>query len=78
MYKCYYLLVWCEDAGCWWQADECEERSLGRAFAMLKGRNPRQCRAGQPWAVVVQDELEEALYRKPSGLSVEIEELAAA
>jgi hypothetical protein len=51
---------------------------LGRAIAMLKGRNPRQCRAGQPWAVVVQDELEEALYRKPSGLSVEIEELAAA
>ena len=29
MYKCCYLLVWCEDAGCWWQADECEERSLG-------------------------------------------------
>ncbi len=78
MYKCYYLLVWCEDAGCWWQADECEERSLGRAFAMLKGRNPRQCRAGQPWAVVVQDELEDALHRTLLVLPREIEELAAA
>ena len=58
-------------------ADECEQRSLGRAYAMLKGRNPRQCRGGQRWAVVVQDELEEALYRKPSGPSVEIEKLAA-
>jgi len=45
---------------------------------MLKGRNPRQCRAGRPWAVVVQKELEEALHRRPSGLFVEIESLAAA
>ncbi len=78
MYNCYYLLVWCEDAGCWWQADECEERSLNRAIAMLKGRNPRQCRAGRPWAVVAQYELEEALHRKPMGLTVELEEIAAA
>ena len=41
MYGCYYLLVWCEDSACWWQADECEERSLGRAIALLRGRNPR-------------------------------------
>jgi hypothetical protein len=78
MYKCSYLLVWCEEAGCWWQADECEERSLGRAIATLKGRNPRQCRAGRSWAVVAQYELEEALNRKPMGRTVELEELAAA
>jgi len=23
----YYLLVWMEDSGCWWTADECEEQS---------------------------------------------------
>jgi len=78
MRGCYYLLVWCEDSGCWWQADECEERSLGRAVALLRGRNPRQCSPGRPWAVVVQGELEEALERKPTGLSVELEELVAA
>ena len=36
MYKCYYLLVWCEDAGCWWQADECEERSLAAPMSCLR------------------------------------------
>ena len=48
----YYLLVWMEDSGCWWTADECEERSRRGAVAMLRGRNPRQCRRGRPWAVV--------------------------
>ena len=51
---------------------------VGPAIAMLNGRNPRQCRVGRPWAVVVQNELEEALHRKPAGLFVEIESLAAA
>jgi len=78
VHKCYYLLVWCEDAGCWWQADECEERSLTRAIAMLKGRNPRQCRAGRSWAVAAQYGLEESLHRKPMGRTVDLEELAAA
>jgi hypothetical protein len=32
---------------------------------MLRGRNPRQCRPGRPWAIVGQDELGEALQRKP-------------
>ena len=32
---------------------------------MLRGRNPRQCRPGRPWAVVTHDELEEALSRTP-------------
>jgi hypothetical protein len=61
----YYLLVWMEDSGCWWTADECEERSWRGAVAMLRGRNPRQCRPGRPWAVVDLDELGEALKRKP-------------
>jgi hypothetical protein len=79
MYQCYYLLVWCEDSGCWWQADECEERSLSRASAMLRGRNPRQCKAGRPWAVVPYDELEEALTRKPTVEAYRVlEELTAA
>ena len=52
----YYLLVWMEDSGCWWTADECEERSRRGAVAMLRGRNPRQCRPGRPWAVVGLDE----------------------
>ena len=30
----YYLIVWCEDSQQWWQADECQERTLGR---------PRRC-----------------------------------
>ena len=61
----YYLLVWMEDSACWWQADECEESSLRRATAILRGRNPRQCRPGRPWAVVAHDELDEALGRTP-------------
>ena len=36
-----------------------------RAVVMLRGRNPRQCRPGRPWAVVGLDELSEALERKP-------------
>ena len=61
----YYLLVWTEDSGCWWTADECEERSRRGAAAILRGRNPRQCHFGRPWAVVGLDELDEALKRKP-------------
>jgi hypothetical protein len=61
----YYLLVWVEDSGCWWTADECDERSRRGAVATLRGRNPKQCRHGQPWAVVRLDELGEALTRKP-------------
>ncbi len=61
----YYLLVWMEDSGCWWTADECEEQSRRGAVAMLRGRNPRQCRPGSPWAVVALDELGEALSRRP-------------
>jgi hypothetical protein len=74
MYTCYYLLVWCDDSACWWQADECEERSLGRAIALLRGRNPPQCRRGRPWAVVPGDELDEALARKPEGVPLEARE----
>ena len=74
MYQYYYLLVWCEDSGMWWQADECEERSLGRAIACLRGRNPRLCKPGQPWAVVAGDELEEALARRPEGVPLEARE----
>lgn len=61
----YYLLVWMEESGCWWTADECEERSRRGAVALLRGRNPRQCRPSRPWAVVRLDELGEALTRKP-------------
>jgi len=63
--KVYYLLAWMEDSGCWWIADECEERSRRGALAMLRGRTPKQCRPGRPWAVVGRDELEEALSRRP-------------
>ena len=61
----YYLLVWMEDSGYWRTADECEERSRRGAVAMLRGRNPKQCRPGRPWAVVGLDDLDEALNRKP-------------
>jgi hypothetical protein len=76
--KCYYLLVWCEDSQQWWQADECEERSLRRATALLRGRNPQQCRAGRPWAVVPHDRLAQALARRPSaGAFADLESTAA-
>jgi len=61
----YYLLVWMEDSGCWWTADECEKRSRRGAVATLRGRNPRLCHPGRFWAVVSLDELGEALKRKP-------------
>ena len=61
----FYLIVWCEDSQQWWQADECQERSLSRATALLHGRNPRLCKRGRPWAVVAQSDLEEALTRNP-------------
>jgi hypothetical protein len=67
----YYLLVWCEDSQHWWQADECEERSLGRAIALLNGRNPRLVLRGLT-AVVEHAELEEALSRHPRGLWQEL------
>ena len=62
----FYLIVWCEDSKQWWQADECEERSLRRAKALLRGRNPRLVLGGVT-AVVEQEELAEALTRNPSG-----------
>lgn len=75
----YYLLVWTEDSACWWQADECEESSLRRATAILRGRNPRQCRPGRPWAVVARGELDEALSRTPVVEAYDVlEHLAAA
>jgi hypothetical protein len=65
MYECYYLLVWCEDSDAWHQADECEARSLRKAMAILFGRNPRLALRGNA-RVVHQDDLAEALARKPS------------
>ena len=41
--RCYYLLVWCEDSQRWWQADECEERSLRRATACCTAAIPGWC-----------------------------------
>jgi hypothetical protein len=67
MFGCYYLLVWCEDSQQWWQADECEERSLRRATSLLHGRNPRLVLGGVS-AVVAHAELDEALSRHPRGL----------
>jgi hypothetical protein len=58
--------VWCEDSRRWWQADECEERSLRRAISLLHGRNPRLVLRGLT-AVVMRSELEEALNRDPRG-----------
>ncbi len=66
MFGCYYLLVWMEDSQAWWQADECEERSLRRATRLLHGRNPRLVLGGVT-AVVEQDDLAEALTRNPCG-----------
>ena len=74
----YYLLVWCEDSAEWWQADECEERTLRRATALLHGRNPRLALRGTT-AVVEHAELAEALTRHPRGQWQELrEEMAAA
>jgi hypothetical protein len=66
MFGCYYLLVWMDDSKEWWQADECEERSLGRAIALLHGRNPRLVLRSVT-AVVAQADLAEALTRNPCG-----------
>ncbi|MFZ1935938.1 MAG: hypothetical protein WCB27_17825 [Thermoguttaceae bacterium] len=62
----FYLIVWCEESKQWWQADECEARSLRRARALLRGRNPRLVLGGVT-AVVEQDDLAEALTRNPCG-----------
>jgi hypothetical protein len=62
----FYLIVWCEESKMWWQADECEERSLRRAKALLRGRNPKLVLHGTT-AVVGVTELEEALSRHPRG-----------
>jgi hypothetical protein len=67
MFGCYYLLVWMEDSQDWWQADECEARSLRRATTVLHGRNPRLVLGGVT-AVVEEAELAEALTRNPCGL----------
>jgi hypothetical protein len=62
----FYLIVWCEESKQWWQADECEERTLRRATTLLRGRNPRLVLGGVT-AVVEQEELAEALTRNPCG-----------
>jgi hypothetical protein len=77
MSGCYYLLVWCEDSQQWWQADECEERSLRRAIALLHGRNPRLVLRGIS-AVVAHADLDEALFRNPHGVWQDLRELAVA
>lgn len=74
----YCLLVWIEESGCWWTADECEARSRRGAVATLRGRNPRQCRRGRPWAVVRLDELGEALTREPAAEAYGVLEALAA
>ena len=63
----FYLIVCCEDSKQWWQADECEERSLRRAIALLHGRNPRMVLRGVT-AVVEHADLNEALSRRPCGV----------
>ena len=78
MYECYYLLVWCEESDCWWQADQCEARSQRHAEAMLRGTNPRVWKHDQ-WCVVHHSELIEALSRRPGMQSLRREyELVAA
>ena len=77
MFGCYYLLVWCEDSGVWHQADECEERSLRRATALLRGRNPRLVLRGVS-AVVAHEELDEALSRNPHSAWQSLQEMAVA
>jgi hypothetical protein len=62
----FYLIVWCNESKQWWQADECEARSLRRATKLLHGRNPRLFLGGVT-AVVEQEELAEALTRNPRG-----------
>ena len=74
----FYLIVWCEDSKQWWQADECEARTLRRATALLRGRNPRLVLGGVT-AVVEHAELAEALTRNPRGLWRDLpEDLVAA
>jgi hypothetical protein len=63
----FYLLAWCEDSAQWHVADECEERSLGRAKALLRGRNPRLVHCGLT-AVVHQSGLDYALRQNPRGM----------
>ena len=67
----FYLLVWCEDSAQWHEADECEERSLRRATALLRGRNPRLVLGGVT-AIVHQSGLEYALRRNPRGMFQQI------
>ena len=62
----YYLLVWCEDSAQWHEADECEEYSLRRARALLRGRNPALVLGGLT-AVVHRSGLEDALRQNPRG-----------
>jgi hypothetical protein len=74
----FYLLVWCEDSAEWWQADECEERSLRRAEALLRGRNPRLILGGVT-AVVHHTGLDYALRQNPRGMFQQItRDMAAA
>jgi hypothetical protein len=74
----YYLLVWCEDSAQWHEADECEEYSLRRAKALLRGRNPALVLGGLT-AVVHRSGLEDALRRNPRGMFQELApELVAA
>ena len=63
----YYLLVWCEDSAQWHEADECEEYSLRRARALLRGRNPALVIGGVT-AVVHSSKLENALRQNPRGM----------
>ena len=61
----YYLLVWCEDAGVWHTADQCEADSYRHAMAHLCGMNPRLWKHTL-WSVVSHYDLDEALARKPA------------
>jgi hypothetical protein len=67
----FYLLVWCEDSAQWHEADQCEERSLRRAKALLRGRNPGLVLGGVT-AVVHCSGLEYALRRNPRGMFQQI------
>ena len=67
----YYLLAWCEDSAQWHEADECEEHSLRRAKALLRGRNPALVLGGLT-AVVLCSGLENALRRNPRGTFQEL------
>ena len=62
----YYLIAWLESSQTWFEVDSVRAPNLRHATSVLRNTHPR---LRGIWAVVAQEDLEEAMAAVPHGLT---------